>query len=315
MSVVFRADDEPVATRADRWRAMLDETLGPLDPLGVPDHVHVADLGAVRVAELSQREPGGAKRTAGHVRGSTAELYKVDVLARGRGVIEQGGREAVLRPGDLTLVDLSRPARWAMSSVRCVAVVFPPAVLPLSRDELTRGSAVRVPGDKGAGALASAFVRQLAGHFDDRGERNRARLGTAVLDLLSVALADRLDRASDVPPDTRQRALVLRIRGFIEEHLGDLELSPVAVASAHHISLRYLHKLFETEQTTVAAWIRQRRLERCRRDLLDPALRHWPVSAIAARWGLTNAAHFSRLFRDAYGIPPAEYRIAGGRPS
>jgi hypothetical protein len=49
-------------------------------------------------------------------------------------------------------------------------------------------------------------------------------------------------------------------------------------------------------------------LERCRRDLLDPSLGDVPVSAIAARWGLTNAAHFSRAFRAAYGASPVEYR-------
>jgi AraC-like DNA-binding protein len=85
------------------------------------------------------------------------------------------------------------------------------------------------------------------------------------------------------------------------------------IAAAHHVSVRYLHKLFETEQSGVAAWIRQRRLERCRRDLLDPALRTQPVSAIAARWGLTEPAHFSRLFRAAYGMPLVEYRLTMGR--
>jgi AraC-like DNA-binding protein len=62
----------------------------------------------------------------------------------------------------------------------------------------------------------------------------------------------------------------------------------------------------------VAGWIRERRLERCRRALLDPALRHWSVSAIAAHWGFVDAAHFSRVFRAAYGLPPAEYRLAAG---
>lgn len=65
----------------------------------------------------------------------------------------------------------------------------------------------------------------------------------------------------------------------------------------------------------MAAWIRQRRLERCRRDLLDPALADLPVSAVAARWGLMNAAHFSRAFRAAYGLPPTEYRRAVSVPA
>jgi len=67
---------------------------------------------------------------------------------------------------------------------------------------------------------------------------------------------------------------------------------------------RSLHKLFERHETTVAGWVRRRRLERCRRDLVDPALRSRPVSAIGARWGLANPAHFSRLFRAVYGLSP-----------
>ena len=101
---------------------------------------------------------------------------------------------------------------------------------------------------------------------------------------------------------------LLRIHAFIEQHLGDADLTPGLVAAAHYISVRYLYRLFDTQGTTVASWIRQRRLERCRRDLADPALDALPVSAIAARWGLPDAAHFSRLFRRTYGQPPAEYR-------
>jgi AraC-like DNA-binding protein len=309
MAVVFRPAGAPVADRIDAWQQLLHETVGPLEPHGVPDEVRAGELGAVRVAELSQAAPGGAVRTARHVRRSDSELYKVDVLARGRGVIEQDGRQAALEQGDLTFVDLSRPARWAMApSVRCLAFVFPPAMLPLPRDELARLTAVRIAADEHTGALASSFARQVAGRLDNGGGTRGARLGTAALDLLAVALAARLDRAEELPPESRQRALVLRMRAFIEEHLGDPDLTPRTVAAAHYVSVRYLHKLFETEQTTVAEWIRHRRLERCRRDLLDPALRALPVNAIAARWGLLNAAHFSRAFRAAYGAAPIEYR-------
>lgn len=63
----------------------------------------------------------------------------------------------------------------------------------------------------------------------------------------------------------------------------------------------------------MAGWIRERRLERCRRDLLDPALAARPVGAVAARWGLVEPASFSRAFRAAYGLPPAAYRRTMGR--
>ena len=34
------------------------------------------------------------------------------------------------------------------------------------------------------------------------------------------------------------------------------------------------------------------------------------VVPIGARWGLTNPAYLSRLFREAYGVSPSEYRAA-----
>jgi AraC-like DNA-binding protein len=49
-------------------------------------------------------------------------------------------------------------------------------------------------------------------------------------------------------------------------------------------------------------------MEQCRRDLSDPALESRPVAAIAMRWGFSSAADFSRAFRAAHGMPPAEYR-------
>jgi transcriptional regulator GlxA family with amidase domain len=59
-----------------------------------------------------------------------------------------------------------------------------------------------------------------------------------------------------------------------------------------------------------------RRLESCRRDLLDPAQATRPIAAIAARWGFRSAIHFGRLFRATYDVPPHEYRLShnGSRP-
>jgi AraC-like DNA-binding protein len=308
MTTVFATDDVPVASRIEYWREVLGEALVPLDPLGVPDRLTVGKLGAVAVGELAHGGSGGARRTDRHVRRSDPELCKIDVLARGQGVIEQGGREAELRAGDLTLVDLSRPANWAMSSMVCVAVTFPRSLLPLGDDELARLVAVRIPGDRGHGALISSLARQLPGHLDDWSEARGARLGTAVLDLLAVTLASRLDRVAQLPAETRRAVLLRQIHAFIEQRLGDPELSPPTIAAAQYISVRYLHRLFEGEEATVADLIRRRRLERCARDLADPALAAEPVGEIGARWGLTSPAHFSRLFRAAYGASPADYR-------
>jgi AraC-like DNA-binding protein len=245
-----------------------------------------------------------------------ADLVKVDVVAQGEVDIEQDGRQARLHAGDYAFVDLARPAHWTnSSSVRVLAIAFPRQLLPLRADDTTKLTAVGLNADDGPGALFSSTARQLARHLDHFDVASGVRVGTATLDLLTVALAGRLDRGGGLPPDVPQRVLIVRMRAFIEDQLADSDLTPSAIARAHHVSLRYLYKLFEGEQKSVAGLIKERRLERCRRDLLDPSLRHLPVSAIAARWGMPNAAHFSHAFRAAYGMAPVEYRrlVAGTR--
>ncbi|MGP3976590.1 helix-turn-helix domain-containing protein [Streptomyces sp. 8N114] len=105
-----------------------------------------------------------------------------------------------------------------------------------------------------------------------------------------------------------RRALFARIQSFIWEHLGDPALCPDAVAAAHHISTRSLHRLFQSQGCTVSSWIRRQRLNRARRDLADPQLGDHTIQAVAATWGFPRAADFTRTFRAAYGITPQDFR-------
>jgi hypothetical protein len=71
----------------------------------------------------------------------------------------------------------------------------------------------------------------------------------------------------------------------------------------------HLHGLFAAEGLTVSAWVRDWRLERCRRDLADPALAGETVASIAYGWGFRNPRHFSRVYRAAFGSAPSDGRI------
>jgi AraC-like DNA-binding protein len=317
VSVVFRADEAPARDRLEYWRDVVARAIGPHDirsaEVGAGDRLRLGELGPVVVGELSAGVSALVRRGPREIRHTDAEddLCKVHVTVEGGGVVQHNGREVSLAPGDLTLIDLSRPALWAMPPMRCIAVAFPRTLLPLHPDELTALTAVRIPGDAATGRLVSTLVRQLPAQLDTGDPAAATRLGTAVVDLMAAALLEHIGHP--LPEHTERRVLLERIHAFIEERLGDPRLSPATIAAAHHVSVRYLYKLFESQETTVAGWIRRRRLERCRRDLLDPALGDVPVSTIAARWGLTNPAHFSRVFRTTYGVAPVEYRRVGDR--
>jgi AraC family transcriptional activator of tynA and feaB len=60
-------------------------------------------------------------------------------------------------------------------------------------------------------------------------------------------------------------------------------------------------------------WVWSERLERCRRDLEEPLLRVRTVSEIAYSWGFSDVSHFSRSFKQKFGITPRECRQCSQR--
>ena len=81
-----------------------------------------------------------------------------------------------------------------------------------------------------------------------------------------------------------------------------------SVAQAEGISERYLQKLFEGTGSNFTHYLRERRLQRSWADLSNPAEAHHSISEIAYRYGFNDSAHFSRAFRDRFGLSPREFR-------
>jgi AraC-like DNA-binding protein len=321
MSTVIRTDHLPPAERFAFWREVVSQTWVPTecstdDAVGFAAELRSSDLGAIQV-NVVRSAPYHVRRTPRTIARADPDMVKIVMPLPGstsRVVVTQNGGQARLAATDFALYDTSRPydvrggVRDRRSNAGALTLMFARGLLPLPPDQIARLVAVPMTASEGIGALASRFLEQLATGIDHYRPAEAARLATSALDVLATRLAHELGGDRWVPPQTHKRALVARINAFIHEHLGDPELSPGTVAAAHHISLRYLHKLFQEQGETVAAWIRQRRLEACRRDLADPAQATRPVAAIATRRGFSNAAHFARVFKAAHGLTPQDYR-------
>ncbi len=112
--------------------------------------------------------------------------------------------------------------------------------------------------------------------------------------------------------DRSRAAHFERICRSLEQQLGKPDLSLSSVIDEHNISSRYLQKLFEDAGTSFSGYIRDRRLERCRADLMSPAHRGLSISEICFGWGFNDAAHFSRSFRARFGMTPRACRLLSG---
>lgn len=234
-------------------------------------------------------------------------VYRLALLLEGEAVITCGRHETPLRAGDFYCDDGSRPHEIRTGPIRAVGAVIPEALLPLPPDGADRVLGHRIPGRDLMAPLLARFLTQVMEHTGSYRPADGPRLGT-VLSSLAAALLARAAEPDPCPPLTPRAPLTPRITAFIQQRLDDPELTPQSIAAAHGISLSYLHRLFEDESETVAAFIRRRRLERARFDLADPAQATTPVHTVAARWGFARATDFARAFRAAYGIAPGDFR-------
>jgi AraC-like DNA-binding protein len=303
----------PVRDSAELWVDVVSELFVPLEC--VPHHgatfhgrLRAGSLGPIRMCAM-EVSPHTVKRTPRLAANTRGDQYKLSLVLGGEALIVQDTREAVLGPGDFAIYDCSRPYTFVTNDpFAMLACVLPRDIIGFSPDRVSEITATRIPGGSGIGWAMAPFLKRLADMaVRDEVPPDEHRVVESVVDLVGSLCASVMNE--DAGPCAHSRAeLVLRIRAYIDAHLGEADLTPTRIASAHFISKRYLHKLFEAEGISVSRCIRERRLERCRSALIDDRWRDETVTSIGMRWGFTDAAHFSRLFRETYGCTPTEYR-------
>ena len=308
-------NSEPLATSSydfDAWCEVLSAN-------DIPMQI-VCDNRETFHAELRTRNLGGinffdiradahhAVRTPALLKSDDTRVYGITLQMEGTSSITQDGQTSTLHPGDFALYDSTREfERDFPESYRCLIVRFPHAMMQLPSHTLSNVTATRFGAGEGVGVVVSPFLAETANNLSELTGWAGVRVAHALIDLVSSALAEKLTDEQIAAANPRAHAFV-RICDYIMQNLGDPTLSPDVVSHANFISTRQLHKIFHAERVTVSQFIRDRRLEECRRQLGDPADAHLSVGQIAAQWGIYDGAHFSRIFRNAYGMSPRDYR-------
>ncbi|GHF37213.1 helix-turn-helix domain-containing protein [Streptomyces griseosporeus] len=311
---VFTTDLVPSEGRRGYWRQALSQAFGAVDVSAPQDvysgTVRTTSLGRLRavtaegdaVALRRSRRPGAGDGEEGSV--------VLHLLEAGAARVEQDGRECALQPGDIFVSDTTSPLRLDLPrSFRIKSLVMPRQTLGPRDPGVRRITALPFGPDTSLGGLLSPFITRLADDAAAFLPHTREVMALNAVELFGTLAGERLG-GTRAHVREEPGTLLLKVQAFIDEELADPDLSPAHIARAHHISLRYLHKLFRAEGVTVSRWILQRRLEACRRDLLRDQTKDLTIAAVAHQRGFASAAHFSRSFRAAYGVSPSEWRAA-----
>ncbi|MEV4558244.1 helix-turn-helix domain-containing protein [Kitasatospora sp. NPDC049285] len=305
----------PDAEKAEFWGGAVSRTLVPVEVVpraGRPfdGRLTAHRLGYVRISTL-EADSVRVSRTAALIAGSprAEPQVGVGVQVAGRAVLEQDGRRAEVPEGGLVLYDTARPyAVDYPERFRTHLFHLPRRLLGVPERELRQVAGTAVGPAEGCGPVLLPFLGTLATSAHAYPAPVGDRLAGSVADVVSTLVAQLAAVRAAEQPGARNGHLVRRVREHIDHHLCDPELSPESIARAHHVSVRYLHRLFEDEGVTVSRLVQRRRLDACARELGRRSRTAPTVSAIAQRWGFVNPTHFSRVFRAAYGVSPREWR-------
>ena len=200
-------------------------------------------------------------------------------------------------PGDCLAYDVSCPHTIVSPTLtRHEVVIVPKELLQERGFRSAKMLACKLSARTGTGRIAYNFVHAAFDEATKLSPNNAIGVADALIDLLLLPLREPFAMFDRVGPEV----MYVRAQFFIREHLRDPDLSIDQISAALSCTKRYLHMLFSDRGTTISDYIRNARLQNCRQELETQAGK--TITDVAFSWGFSSSSHFSRVFREYFGI-------------
>jgi AraC-like DNA-binding protein len=222
--------------------------------------------------------------------------------------VKQQGAECTLNADDWCIFDAGSPFQISSFSPNNenLSLRLDRPSDPEVLDLFARGTGRRWRATTGVSRIFGATVRETFNQMNCLRNIGDAGLERAIAAIAWHALREQLEGPMPSGHEEAQRA---RVKAFIESRLDDPELSVEAIAHACGMSVRSVHRAFEAEPGgSVSNYIWIRRLSHCADELRNPRQAHRPITDVCLTWGFNSTSHFSRLFKEQFGVTPREYR-------
>ena len=304
LPAVFDTSDYPEADR-ERMFVHVYSLAVMVEILAKPVHcrIELFELPGIylRVASTS---PQRSVRLAETIRMDRNDFLAVILLRRGSIVGELDGRPVRVSAGEGLVAEFGRPSSLEHSDHQLVTIGLDRGLVTGRLPWLEQMNGTVIPADAARplfdhvdGLLPR--MASLRAHAAELEARKLTELLAAVLPPPGEAAVSQRRLADDVQSFERASA-------YIAANLCCPELGPHAIWRAANVSRSRLYRLF-APLGGVSKYIIQQRLLRAY-EALTRADEHRTIGKIAHDCGFSNLAHFSRAFRETFGVTAKQVR-------
>ncbi|WIC88071.1 helix-turn-helix domain-containing protein [Agrobacterium tumefaciens] len=309
---VWNATELPQKDRFPFWKEVLCQEYVALNSTTEGHapffgHVRAKLLNSINVTTISSSRQKIHRRRQ-EISRMPEQVYFLNLQVEGHCRMMQNGREALLQHGDFSLVDSTEPYindycsdSWTQHSFR-----IPKAILQPLLKQPDRLMATKISSSDPLAGLATDYLSSIAMNAERLDAAASLSITNHLVELVALVLGVS-DREGDRARGTLRNQLAFSLINYITSHAADPALTPAKAADHFRISVRYVHRLLEDSGETFSQFLLRQRLQKCADDLRTK--RGSSIGEIAFRWGFNDLSHFSRSFRNQFGVAPREYRV------
>jgi len=242
------------------------------------------------------------------------DLLYLCMTLTGTTVGSRGGREMMLSDGDAVLMT-NEEATWAMtspSSANIAGIRVPRSAIAPLVPKLENITMQRIARDTSGLKLVRKYLDIVADDEALAAPASQRLIISHFYDLVALALGASSDAKALAADRTVSAVRLAAIKADIVANLDDGNLNATMVSTRSGVTVRYLHKLFESEGVTYSEFVLRERLARAYHNLRSPLHSRRAISTIAFDLGFNDLSYFNRAFRRRYNATPSEIRDGVG---
>jgi AraC family transcriptional activator of tynA and feaB len=293
--------------KKDRLNYWLDAVCDAYAPCTVSNYgednfhasLEVMQFGATEISRVSSNSIQ-YKRTPSNIRNDQENDFYISLMASGYSEFTQNGKSVIQKQGDILIYDSALPYNYNFPlHDASILIKIPRSLLKTKSNQLDTLGGTLISSQTAHAKMIASFIQGALAISTET--ELQFELYSSTMDAIVTGLACATNQRNK--NTGKQTALLNKIKSYIKSNISDEQLNLESIAKANHISVRSLCRIFNEEGETPKGWLQSERLIAAY-ECLSVGKAH-SITDIAYSFGFKDLSHFSRAFKNRYGISPS----------